>query len=80
RVLGGEEALTLEEALSAYSLNGAYGSFSEKQKGKLTPGYLADIAVFDKDIFSCQAEELLECNIDLTLLGGEVVFDRLGEA
>jgi len=77
RVLGAQEALTLEEAVSALTLNGAYGSFSEKQKGTLEAGRLADIAVLDRDIFAGPPEALLEAQVDMTFLEGEAVFSRL---
>ena len=78
-VLGAEERLSLEEAVSAATLNGAYGSFSEGVKGKLEPGYLADVAVFDRDIFAIEPDALLEVQVDLTLRGGQIVHDRLGQ-
>ena len=76
RVLGAEESLSLEEAVSAATLNGSFGSFSEAVKGKLEPGYLADLAVLDRDIFANQPEELLDTKVDLTLRGGAIVFER----
>jgi predicted amidohydrolase YtcJ len=76
RVLGIQEALTLEEAVSALTLNGAYGSFSEQEKGTLAPGRLADLAVLDRDIFAGPPEGLLEAQVDMTLLEGESVFTR----
>jgi len=77
RVLGAEQALTLEEAISALTLNGAYGSFSEQDKGTLAEGRLADIAVLDRDIFAGPPEALLEAQVDMTFLEGEAVFSRL---
>ena len=76
RVLGKAERLSLEEAVSALTLNGAYGSFSESEKGTLTAGSLADIAVLDRDIFAVEADELLETRVDLTLLEGALVHER----
>lgn len=80
RVLGADQRLSLAEAVSALTLNGAYGSFSEGVKGTLEPGKLADLAVIDRDLFAIEPDELREAKVDLTLLEGEVVFDRLGEA
>ena len=76
RVLGPAERLSLEEAVSALTLNGAYGSFSETEKGSLTAGNLADIAVLDRDIFAVEADELLEARVDATLLEGAVEYER----
>ena len=40
---------------------------------------LADVAVIDRDLFAVDPAELLEAKVDLTLLGGEIRYDRLGD-
>ena len=47
--------------------------------GRLDPGMLADMAVLSKDILTIDADEFLDTQVDLTILGGEVVHDRTGE-
>ncbi len=79
-VLGAEEAISVEQAVSAMTHNGAYASFSERVKGTLAPGKLADIAVLDRDIFCATPEEILETTVDLTILDGHIVHDRAGAA
>ncbi|MCR9255526.1 MAG: amidohydrolase [Alphaproteobacteria bacterium] len=76
--LGPHQRLTMEEAVSAATLNGAYGSFEEDIKGTLVPGKLADIAVVDRDIFAIAPEEVLPAQVDVTLLDGKIVHDRHG--
>ena len=79
-VLGEAQKLTMEEAVHAYTYMGAYTQFAEEQVGRLVPGQLADIAVFSRDIFACSPAELEhDARCDLTILGGEVVFDRLAD-
>jgi predicted amidohydrolase YtcJ len=79
-LLGEGEKLSMEEAVHAYTYCGAYTQFAEENVGRLVPGQLADIAVFSRDIFSCTPQEVeKDTRCDLTILGGEVVFDRLGE-
>lgn len=78
-VLGPGETLSIEEAVSAMTYHGAYGSFSEEVKGTLLPGRLADVAILERDIFRAGPEEIRETMVDLTVLDGKVVFDRLGE-
>ena len=75
-VLGPEQRLTLEEALDAYSWAAAYAAREEGQKGRLVAGQLADIAVLNRDLFTLEPEAWLETRCDLTILGGEVVFER----
>jgi predicted amidohydrolase YtcJ len=79
-VLGAEECLTLAEALSAYTENGAFACGVEDRLGTLEAGKLADIAVLTANPFDLAAADLKDLAADLTLLDGQVVFDRLGEA
>ena len=79
-VLGEAERLSMEEAVHAYTYFGAYTQFAEDRVGRLVPGQLADIEVLSQDIFACTADVLengTQC--DLTILGGDIVFDRLGQ-
>ena len=80
RVLGAGETLPLAEALHTYTANGAHSAFAEAERGTLAVGMLADVAVIDRDLFATPPGELLQAKVDLTLVGGEVRYDRLGEA
>jgi predicted amidohydrolase YtcJ len=71
-----EQRISLEESLRAYTYGSAYGAFEENIKGTLSPGKLADIAVLDTDLFSTEPEQWLKAHVDLTLVGGKVVFER----
>ena len=75
-VIGPEQRLSLDEALHAYTWCSAYAAREEGAKGRLAQGQLADIAVFDQDLFTLPPEAWLEARCDLTILDGEVVFDR----
>ncbi len=75
-LLGAEQVLTLEEALHAYSFAGAYASREETIKGRLLPGQLADIVVFDRDLFRIAPEEIPHAACDITILDGRVVHCR----
>ncbi len=78
-VMEARECVSPEQALQAYT---EYGAFSQKQehvKGRLIPGYLADVAVFSRDLLTAQPHEILnDTRCDLTIRGGEVVFEREG--
>jgi predicted amidohydrolase YtcJ len=78
-VIGADEALTLEEALSAYTENGARAGFAENERGRLAPGMTADIAIVDRDILGGPSENLLETGVDATLMAGDFVYDRQQE-
>ena len=78
RVLGADQALTMAQAVSALTYNGAFVSFCEDEKGTLAPGRLADLAVLDRDIFAIPIAEVLEARVDVTILDGRVVHVREG--
>jgi len=69
------EALTREQAVTAYTLTAAYAEFAEKDKGSLAPGKWADLAVLSQDIFRVPPEDLPKTQSVLTLVGGHVVYD-----
>lgn len=73
-----EECVRLEEALYAYTLGAAYAGGEEAIKGSLTPGKLADLTVFDADIFTVAPEKILTTPIVATVVGGEIVYRKQG--
>ncbi len=76
--IGPAQRLSVEEALHAYTHASAYAEKAETTKGRLLPGMLADVAVFDRDFRTGPPEAILEARCDLTVLGGRVVFERTG--
>jgi predicted amidohydrolase YtcJ len=68
------EAITREQAVTAYTLTSAYAEFQETEKGTLEPGKLADIAVLSQDIFAVPTPELPKTVSVLTIVGGKVVY------
>lgn len=71
-----QEAVSREEALRAYTVAGAWLTREESIKGPLAPGYLADVAVLDRDYFSVPEEEIKDVQVDMTIIGGRVVYQR----
>ena len=70
-----DEAITMEQAVTAYTRGSAYAEFEEDRKGSLRPGYLADLAVLSQDIFTIPPPAVPATTSLLTLVGGEVVWD-----
>ena len=68
------QRVTLEEAIAAYTLNGAYGSFEEDVKGSIREGKLADLAVFSPDLFKVPAADLHKSRVVLTIFNGREVY------
>jgi len=69
-----EERITLEEALAAYTSGSAHAEFTEREKGRLAPGYLADLVVLSEDPWSIPAERLPEVESVMTIVGGRIVW------
>jgi predicted amidohydrolase YtcJ len=68
-----EQAVTLEEAFHATCVTPAWLAGDERRRGKLVPGYLADLVVLDRDPFECVPEELDAVKVVATMLGGRWV-------
>jgi predicted amidohydrolase YtcJ len=74
-----EQKLTLDEALYAYTMGSAYAEFADKVKGSLTPGKLADVVMLDQDIYKIEPAALDQAQVNLTLMGGRVVYERVAK-
>jgi len=71
-----EQRLTVREALDAYCLGPAVASGEADHKGALRVGMLADLAVLSADPLACPPEELHAVVAELTIVGGEVAWER----
>jgi predicted amidohydrolase YtcJ len=71
-----EERISLESALRAYTTGNAWAAGEEAFKGRIAPGFLADLVVLDRDPFMVQPRELKDIKVVLTIAGGRVVYDR----
>ncbi len=68
-----EQRLTLDEALEATTVNPAWLARDEHRRGKLLPGYLADLVVLDRDPY--EVDDLTDVNVVATMLGGRWTFN-----
>jgi hypothetical protein len=68
----------VKRALEAYTMGSAYAEFQEKEKGSITPGKLADMVLLSDDIFRIPPEAVKDVKVELTMVGGRVVFERPG--
>jgi predicted amidohydrolase YtcJ len=69
-----EEKITVEEALRAYTSGDAYGIFAEDERGKLVPGYKADLVLLDQDLTRIAPETIDQVKVLATVVDGRVVF------
>lgn len=72
-----EEKIPVEEAIKAYTINAAYAEFTEKEKGSIEPGKLADLVVIDRNILKIKPEEIISASVLMTIVDGRIIFDRL---
>lgn len=66
--------LSLEKALQAYTVNGAYASYDEQRKGFIKPGMLADMAILSENIFAIGPERLSSVSVAYTIFDGRIVY------
>ena len=74
-VWGAVQRITLAEAIRAATLDGAYASFEEHDKGSLENGKLADLVVLHEDPLAVPAQHLLDIKVERTMLGGQWVYE-----
>jgi predicted amidohydrolase YtcJ len=74
-----QEKISVEEALRAYTAGNAYGVFAEDRRGKLAPGYLADLVLIDRDLTRIPPEEIEQAAVRATVVGGRVVYEVKGD-
>lgn len=68
------EAYTVADAIDAYTVGSAYVSFEENKKGRLQPGFLADLVVLSDDIFNIEPAEIKEMTAMMTMVDGRIVY------
>jgi hypothetical protein len=69
-----EESLTVEEAVKTYTLNAAYASFDESNKGTIEVGKLADLTILSDDLFSVPHEDIKKIRVEMTIVNGKTVY------
>lgn len=69
------EKMELEDAIDAYTIGSAFNEFKEEFKGRLMPGYVADLIVLDRDIFTIDPLEIKDIKVEKTMIDGEFVFE-----
>jgi predicted amidohydrolase YtcJ len=68
------QKISVAEAVRAYTWGSAYASGEETRKGTLQVGRLADLVVLSDDIFAIEPSAIADARVELTMLGGEVVY------
>lgn len=71
-----EQKISVEEALRAYTIQGAYASFADDVKGSLETGKLADFVMIDQDLTRIDPVRIRDASIVRTVVGGKTVFEK----
>jgi hypothetical protein len=71
-----DEKVSVEEAVRAYTVNGAWVEFAEGSKGSIAAGKLADLVVLDRDIFAGPPEEISRAKVRMTILDGRIIYGK----
>jgi predicted amidohydrolase YtcJ len=72
----GKQKMTRDEALRALTLWPAYGAFHERIKGSIEYGKYADFTILSKDIMTIPSHEILETEVEMTIVGGRIVYAK----
>ena len=70
-----EQRLTREEAIRLYTIDNAFITFTESERGSIEVGKLADLVVLDRDILACPVDEVKDITVLKTYLGGTLVYE-----
>jgi len=73
-----EQKISVEEALKAYTINNAIAAFEGDVRGSLKAGKLADITVCDRNLLEIDPSEILEMEVEMTIVDGKIVYQRGG--
>jgi predicted amidohydrolase YtcJ len=71
-----EQKISVHEALKAYTINNAFAAFEGDIRGSLKEGKLADITVCDLNLLEIDPGDILDMNVEMTIVDGEIVFQR----
>jgi predicted amidohydrolase YtcJ len=69
-----QEQVDVFTAVDNYTISSAYANFDEGRLGRIAPGYLADLVLLDRDIFTLPPEEISSAKALFTMVGGSVVY------
>jgi hypothetical protein len=75
RVWGPNQRITVSEALRICTVNGAWASMEEAEKGSLTPGKLADLVVLGADPHDVDPDTIKNIPVLMTIVGGKTVHE-----
>ncbi len=70
------QKISVHEALKAYTINNAYAAFEDHIRGSIKKGKLADITVCDCNLLKINPGDILNMEVDMTIVDGKIIFQR----
>jgi len=74
-VWGARQKISVKEFIDCATLNGAYATFEERTKGRIEPGFLADLVVLERDPMKEDPSTLVTIPIERTMVGGKWMYE-----
>jgi predicted amidohydrolase YtcJ len=74
RSIGSDQALTVEEAIRAHTIDAAYSIFAEDHIGSIEPGKRADLTIIDGKLFEVAPAAIRDLSIWMTIVDGDVLY------
>ena len=71
-----QEAVSRLDALKMFTTWAAYGEFSEHRRGKIRPGFDADLTILSDDITSINHDKILKTSVVATIVNGSIVYGQ----
>ncbi len=72
-----EEKISVEASIEAYTINGANATFEGDVRGSIKEGKYADLVIVDRNLFNIPPADLINMEIDLTMVNGDIVYERV---
>ena len=76
RVWGANQKVTVDQALTIATINGAYASSEEQLKGSIAPGKLADFVMLEQDPHDVDPDQIKNIRVHRTVVGGTTMYPR----
>lgn len=72
-----QEKISIEESIRAYTINSAHATFEGDVRGSIKVGKYADLVIVDRNLITIPPADLINMEIDLTMVNGNIVFERV---
>jgi predicted amidohydrolase YtcJ len=70
-----ENGITVDEAVKMFTIEGAYASFEESEKGSISVGKYADLVVLDQDIYKIKPSDIKKAKVVMTVSDGTIIYE-----